>query len=101
MRPILPPDLDLLTRVLLPLPVEKRAGAISIMLNAADLADRYRKRTGRLHPVYGDGSLLSVALQQGPLTVGPFADAGYCAALGNVLDGIADWRCRMQTVRNL
>ncbi len=99
MRPILPPDLDLLTRVALPLPVEHRAGAIAQILSAADLADRYRKRTGRLHPLHGDGSVLSVALQHRPSAVGPFCDARYCTALATVLLAVSDWRNRTQTLR--
>ena len=98
MRPILPPDLDLLARVLLPLPAESRAGAISQILAAADLADRYRKRTGRLHLLHGDGSVLSQALQQGTPAAAFACDPAYCTALAAVLAGIADWRNRTRTL---
>ena len=99
MRPILPPDLDLLARVVLPLPAESRARVIAQLLTHADLADRYRKRTGRLHPLHGDGSVLSVALQHRPSPSRPTCDRIYCAALLDVVQGIAVWRDRTQTLR--
>jgi hypothetical protein len=93
MRPILPSDLDQAARALLTVPQAARPAAMGAMLAAADLADRHRKRTGRMHPAYGDGSLIAVILKQ-PRLPARFCDPAYCAAMQVVLSGIAIWRDR-------
>src|SRR5690554_6830703 len=61
MRPVLHGDLVAAARVLLPLEEAARPRAVWRMLEAAEVADRYRKRTGRPHPRYGGGSLMAAA----------------------------------------
>jgi hypothetical protein len=87
MRPILPPDIDLLTRVALSLPPADRARAVAMLLDRADLADRYRKRLGRVHPEFGDGSVHWLAGRMDPVRQA-FCDAAYCRALATVAGAI-------------
>ncbi len=94
MRPILPSDLDLAARVLMALPQGQRAAAMALLLARADLADRYRKRLGRLHAEHGDGSLRAVTIGL-PRSPARAAGPDYCAALAAVLAGLAQWRARL------
>ena len=92
MRPVLPGDLDAATRLLLTLPPGARAGRAAALVAQADTADRWRKRTGRAHPRWGDGSLMAAArLAARPAPVWR-CDAAYCAALAAVLRALADRR---------
>lgn len=94
MRPILPDDLDRCARALMEQPAGRRPDQIVWIVRAADLADRFRKRTGRHHPTYGDGSLGSAAWRAGMVPRPPRCDASYCACLALVLECIVDWRGR-------
>lgn len=88
MRPILIDDLDICTRALVETGSTEN---IRQILRQADVADRYRKRFGRLHR-FGDGSLKSVVLQTGPVAAPAQCDAAYCRTLTLVLKEISDWR---------
>lgn len=61
MRPVLQSDLTAAARVLLALPEPDRAQGLRSMFAMAQVADLYRKRMGRVHPFWGNGSLMSVA----------------------------------------
>ena len=61
MRPVHLTDLDAVVRSVLHLANEKRVEKITETINAAQLADRYRKRIGSNHPKFGNGSLTSAA----------------------------------------
>lgn len=61
MRPIHPTDLDLVTRTLLACDPPHRRDLARRIVSNAETADRYRKRTGRLHPEFGAGTLGSAA----------------------------------------
>jgi hypothetical protein len=94
MRPLLPGDLDCAVAVVMAQPPEARAGVAAELLAQADLADRFRKRLGRAHPVYGTGSLMSAALGWPDAPRGRVHDTSYCAALIVVLTAVQDWRGR-------
>lgn len=94
MRPVLPEDLDRCARSLMQVPQQARASRMEAILRGADVADRYRKRTGRLHPRLGDGSLGELAGREGLAPRPPRCDASYCEALAEVLDALAQWRAR-------
>lgn len=94
MRPLMSADLDSAVAVVLALPPQDRAVVAQRLLVEADLADRYRKRLGRAHPVYGTGSLLSAASGRPALPQRPYCDAAYCAGLAIVLVAIQGWRER-------
>lgn len=94
MRPVLHSDVVAAAMALLQLPEARRERALSTMLERAGAADAYRKRTGRAHPNWGNGSLMGVAL---PRVVGPepYLDSpDYCRCMALVFDGLVRWRSR-------
>lgn len=95
MRPLMPGDLDCAVAVVMRQSPEDRADVAERLLFEADVADRYRKRLGRAHPVYGSGSLMSAALGWPCGAGGRVYDASYCAALIVVLTAVQAWRGRV------
>jgi hypothetical protein len=69
------------------------------LLNRAHAADCYRKRTGRMHPHWGNGTLAAAARmvdREARLPAEPFlSDSRFFAALGAVIDGVLIWRARV------
>lgn len=95
MRPVLPGDLDFAVRALLPAPLAARGSVARAIIQTADIADRYRKRLGRAHPVFGDGSV-GAAARRYPLAPLPdYCNARYCGALAVFLAALAGWRGRV------
>lgn len=71
-----------------------RARAVQRMLDHAHAADRFRKKTGRCHPCWGNGTLAAAA-QSGILPSEPYlSDPDYLACLGEVIAGVGRWRRR-------
>src|SRR5690606_36262901 len=62
MRPVTVTDLCAAARVLLALPDAQRTAGMAALIARAETADRHRQDTGRTHPAYGNGTLLSAAL---------------------------------------
>ena len=62
MRPVQHGDVTAAACVLLALPAEARHSALWRMLAEAESADAFRRETGRLHPLWGNGSLRAAAL---------------------------------------
>lgn len=52
-------------RLLLKVPPALRQVEMVDLCARADIADRYRKGLRRLHPAYGDGTLMAAAMGQG------------------------------------
>ncbi len=92
MRPVLHGDVVAAARALYPLEVGARATTLDSLLRRAAWADAFRKRTGRVHPVWGDGSLMAVALGQDPPPEPPLSDSVYCDCLAQVFEGLVAWR---------
>ena len=91
MRPVMHGDVVSAACAVLPLPALQRRGAILRMLAQARAADAYRKRFGRAHPLWGNGSLMAVARGH---RVGPepgLGDPAYCACLAQVFDTLVEW----------
>lgn len=87
MRSVLPGDLRAAACALLPVPRAARGAALAALLARAEAADRYRRRLGRAHPAWGDGTLAAAA---GPVPPEPFADdPDYLDALGRVVAVLA------------
>lgn len=61
MRPVMHGDLTALARHLLTLAAPQRPTACAQLIAQADAADRYRKRFGRAHPRWGNGTLMARA----------------------------------------
>lgn len=55
------------------------------MLREAVRARAHLARTGRAHPIWGDGSLMTVALRRRPAGEPPLNDATFCRCLSSVL----------------
>lgn len=85
MRPVMHGDLTAAARHLLTLPDSLRASRCARLIAQADAADRYRKRFGRAHPAWGNGTLMAAARMQ-PLPREPqLHDPDYAACLILVL----------------
>ena len=104
MRPVLHGDIVAAARVLLRMPRDQRRSELWRMLKHADAADRYRKRLGKGHPKWGNGSLMAVAM--GREMVGePFLDdPEYCRCMVDVFEVLIMSRCEKSSfsrTRNL
>ncbi len=92
MRPVLHGDVVAAARALYPLEARTRATALESLFQRAAWADAFRKRTGRVHPVWGDGSLMAVALGHDMPPEPPLSDSAYCDCLAQVFEGLVTWR---------
>lgn len=90
MRPVLHGDAVAAARRLLLLPEAARRPELDRMLARAEAADRYRKRFGRAHPQWGNGTLMGLA-QHGGLPREPGLGRGaYCRCLALVYAALAE-----------
>jgi len=89
MRPVTYGDLDHCAQALLAAPPGGRAARMAAIIAAAETADRYRKRTGRLWRGQGDGSLTAAARAMGARPGPARLDAAYCAALAVAAEALA------------
>ncbi|MGJ8546792.1 MAG: DUF7742 family protein [Sulfitobacter sp.] len=74
-------DLSLAARALCAAPPPQRAALAKTLCAQADLADRYRKRLGKIHPKWGDGSLAAAAFAAGVAPPRPWGDAAMLGAI--------------------
>ena len=88
MRPVTHGDVVAAARVLYSYGEAERPEMIERMLRQARRADRFRAETGRVHPFWGDGSLMSAALQMDPPAEPALADEDYCACLAQVFEAL-------------
>lgn len=88
MRRIAHPDLSAAARALLAMPEARRAAEAERIILEAEAADRYRRRTGRPHPLWGNGTLEGAA--RGRMLADPRAlsDSGYLGCLALVLEAL-------------
>lgn len=92
MRPVLHGDMTAAARALLCFPEKRRVGVFNRMLTEAEAADKYRKSTGRCHPLWGNGSLMAAANTR-PQAAEPFLDdLEYCSILALAFEGLLAWR---------
>lgn len=92
MRPIAPSDISVAARMLLVLPQDQRGRAISTLIAQAEAADRYQKRMGHPHPVWGNGSLEGAARGH---TISPpqsYAETDYLTVMARVLTALVEHR---------
>ncbi len=73
MRPALQGDVTAAALALLAAPPPARGALLARMLHEADAADAHRLATGRAHPDWGTGSLMSAAMKR-PRAPEPFLD---------------------------
>lgn len=85
MRPVLHGDVSNAARALLSVPHDQRLNLCQTLMAQAEQADAYVLKNRRLHPEWGNGSLMAVARKY-PLSVEPtFDDPDYCACFALVL----------------
>lgn len=85
MRPVLYLDVAAAARALLPLPPGERDRVCRLILRDADWADRYTRRLKRMHPGWGNGTLLAAARQWPLAAESTFDDPAYRACFALVL----------------
>lgn len=98
MRPVLHGDVSNAARALLQVPRGVRQNLCIRLIREAETADIYARRTGRLHPLWGNGSLMSAARKRVLADEPGFDDPDYCACFEMVLRQLID-RCVSLTRR--
>ncbi len=83
-------DLNLGARTLLRARETDRAQFIKTLLEQAHTADKYRKRTGRAHPEFGNGTLSDACGAHARLPMPDRCDPQYLRCLSDVIKGILD-----------
>jgi len=92
MRPVLHGDISNAARALLYVPEDLRASLCERMILESEAADDYVARVGRLHPHWGNGSLMSAARKRMLADEPGFDNVEYCECFEMVLRKLADWR---------
>jgi hypothetical protein len=96
MRPVLHSDLIFAARALLNSPPSARDSVADRLLAQADAADRYRRRYGRAHADWGNGTLLALAAKS-PLPPTPdLRDPDFAACLVAMLGAVMRFSARSQ-----
>ncbi len=85
MRPILHGDVSDAARALLASPMAGRERLCRRMIAEADAALSHVNRTGRLHPDWGNGSLMAAARTHRLAPEPGFHDLDYCRCMETVL----------------
>ncbi len=88
MRPVLHGDISAAARALLAAPSPERRRLCVRMIAEAERADRHVRATGRLHPVYGNGALMSAARSRALADEPGFDDLQYCQCFEMVLSAL-------------
>jgi hypothetical protein len=87
-RPILHGDVSNAARALLRVPAQLRADLCDRMIAEAEAAYRHAQSTRQMHPLWGNGSLMSAARKR-PLANEPgFDDVDYCGCFSMVLEAL-------------
>lgn len=92
MRPVMHGDLTSAARHLLALPAAARPDHCACLITQADAADRYRKRFGRVHPRWGNGTLMAAARRIPLPPEPPLHDPAYASCLLLVLTALIQRR---------
>lgn len=92
MRPFALPDLNMAARVLLTMPEGERPKAMRRLIRQAEAADWYRKRLGRAHPLWGNGSIEAVARSQKMVPPQQFSNTDYLACMALALRLVVEHR---------
>ncbi|WP_037309874.1 hypothetical protein [Ruegeria halocynthiae] len=85
MRPVLHGDVSAAARVLLTAPLADRDRLCARMIREAELADDYVGQTGRMHPFWGNGSLMAAARNRRLADEPGFDNLQYCQCFELVL----------------
>lgn len=92
MRPVLHSDVVAAARVLLRWPQHQRRGVMREMLEQASIADLHHKRLKCGHPIWGNGSLMAVAMAR-DMAPEPFLDdVSYCHCFLVIFEELMRWK---------
>ncbi|MBD3662940.1 hypothetical protein [Sulfitobacter aestuariivivens] len=95
MRSVRHSDVVTAARALLAVPAARRGALCGRILREADWADRFTRRLGKPHPLWGNGTLLAAARQYMLAPEPTFDDWAYCSAFEMVLTQLmAHRRCQ-------
>ncbi|MCB2110663.1 MAG: hypothetical protein H6895_15065 [Defluviimonas sp.] len=96
MRTITSYDIGILARLAEGLAEPAARAMVRGYAERAHVADRFRKRFGRLHPFWGNGSLASAVLAERDAGPERFPSSPqHLAAMALVIDVLIDWRRRV------
>lgn len=82
-------DLVAVARSLLPVPSQDRPECVARIVERAQAADLFRKKFGRAHPLWGDGTLRAVVAGASLPPEPPLSDGRYLQCLIAVLHVLA------------
>lgn len=85
MRRVLYGDVSSAARVLVRARPEDRRRLCDRLIGEAEAADRHMRRTGRAHPLWGNGSLMAAARKRVLAPEPGFDDPDYCQCFEMVL----------------
>lgn len=88
MRRVLYGDVRAAARALLAVAQEARGPLLTRLLAEADTADAHRLATGRAHPLFGTGSLMSAALAHEVAREPYLDDPAYAACMAEVFEAL-------------
>ena len=88
MRRVLYGDVRAAARALLAVPQEARPGLLVRLFAEAEAADAHRLATGRAHPLFGTGSLMSAALGHAVAREPYLDDPAYAACMARVSEAL-------------
>ncbi|GGH25998.1 hypothetical protein SAMN05444007_103146 [Cribrihabitans marinus] len=98
MRPVLHGDVASAARALLAVPRAQRDALCVRMIREAGIASRHVQRTGRIHLLFGNGSLMSAARKRVLADEPGFDDVEYCQCFETVLRAVV--RARLSRTRS-
>ena len=90
MRPVLHGDVSNAARALLKVPEGQRRDLCARLIREAEAADAHVRRHGRLHPLWGNGSLMSAARKRVLADEPGFDDIAYCRCFEMVLRALME-----------
>lgn len=92
MRAVLHQDIVSLATSLLAQPTAERSAFAALQLKLTDAADRYRKRFGKAHALYGNGTLSSCCAKMPKELERRLDDAEYAECLIKALEAVVAFR---------
>lgn len=81
-------DVIAAARAMLAVPEAGRRAVLAAMLAEAAAAEAFRRRHGRAHPEWGNGSLMAAAMARARVAEPGLGDAGYRDCLVAVLEAL-------------
>lgn len=88
MRPVLHGDVSCAARAMMRVPAAKRARFSTELIARAHAADLHVRRTARLHPRWGNGSLMAAARKHPMMPEPGFDDPEYCACFSQLMQAL-------------